>query len=78
MRKAMVLATALMFSGSSLASALPTSVGTPGQVLAASESPLALVAQKKAKKAMKTKKTKKSSKSGDRMNMQGMPPGHKM
>jgi len=73
MRKAAYLATTLIFTGTSLAYAMPDGIGPAAQVLTASEGPVMLVAQHKVKKAKK-----KSSKSGGGMNMPGMPPGHKM
>lgn len=75
MRKATLLATALLFAGSNLALALPAPIGAMSQGIS-SDSSIMLV--REAKKA-KAKKAKKSSKSGGGgMNMQGMPPGHKM
>ncbi len=73
MHKVAFLATALVFAGANLAFALPAPTGLAG--LSASDSSVTLVRDTK----KKSKKAKKSSKSGGGgMNMQGMPPGHKM
>ncbi|WP_262032434.1 PIN domain-containing protein [Microvirga sp. Mcv34] len=75
MRKTALLATALVFAATNLALALPAPIAAGQAGIAASDGLLTPVRDnKKAKKA----KTKKSSKSGGGMNMQGMPPGHKM
>lgn len=79
MHKAAVLATALIFGGSSLAFAMPASVGAAGRFFTGPESSVTLVAKNKAQAQKKAKKPrKKGSKSGGGMNMKGMPPGHKM
>lgn len=73
MHRATILATALVFAGANLAFALPVSTGA-GQGLSASDGSVTLVRNTK-----KSKKAKKSSNSGGGgMDMQGMPPGHKM
>ena len=72
MLKVALLATALAFAGTNLAVALPGPAAAVG-VAAASGDVLTPVREKK-----KAKKAKKASKSGGGMNMQGMPPGHKM
>lgn len=78
MRKTVLLATALMFTGANLAFALPAApVGTAGQGLSAlSDGEITLVTDNK--KAKKAKKSSKKSDGGGGMNMKGMPPGHKM
>ena len=84
MRKAALLATAFLFAGANLALALPAApVGAAGQGFSAgSEGPLTLVSSQK-KSAKKSESKKKNAKksgggSGGGMNMQGMPPGHRM
>ncbi|PZR87675.1 MAG: hypothetical protein DI537_25685 [Stutzerimonas stutzeri] len=73
MRKATLLATALLFAGAQLAVAMPASFGAGQSLTQSSDGMVTLVASDK-----KGKKAKKSSKSGGGMNMQNMPPGHKM
>jgi hypothetical protein len=77
MRKLALLTTALIFTGTNLALALPAApLGATGQGLSSGlDSEILLVRNDK-----KSKKVKKSSKksSGGGMNMQNMPPGHKM
>ncbi|MEW6449157.1 MAG: hypothetical protein AB1490_00790 [Pseudomonadota bacterium] len=74
MRKIALFATFLLLAGTGSALAIP---GAPASapILTASDS-VQQVAQSKDKKAKKTKK--KNTKSGGGMNMEGMPPGHKM
>jgi hypothetical protein len=73
MRKSALLATALIFAGANLAFAFPVPTNS-GQGISSSDGSITLVRDTK-----KSKKAKKSSTSGGGgMNMQGMPPGHKM
>ena len=75
MRKTVLLASALIFMGANVATALPTAPVGAGQGLSAvSDDMITFVSDKK-----KGKKAKKSSKkSGGGMDMRNMPPGHKM
>lgn len=75
MRKATLLATALVFAGANLAYAVPAPLGA-GPGLSGSDGSVTLVRDTKAKKSKKAKKSSKSG--GGGMNMPGMPPGHKM
>ncbi|MBX9933560.1 MAG: hypothetical protein K2Y56_18900 [Methylobacterium sp.] len=74
MRKATLLATALIFAGAQFAVAMPASLGAGQSLTQSSDGMVTLVASDK----KKGKKAKKSSKSSGGMNMQNMPPGHKM
>lgn len=75
MRKTLLLATALTFASVNLTVARPALVGAPGQSLTERSASLVTPVATDKKKA---KTARKSSKSGGNMNMQTMPPGHRM
>lgn len=75
MRKVALFATIVLFAGTGSVLAIPGAPGSAGPILTTSDS-VHQVAQSKDKKAKKAKK--KNSKPSGGMNMEGMPPGHKM
>lgn len=81
MRKTALFTTAFIFAGANLAIALPAApVGATRHGLSAgTDSKVLLVRNdKKSKKAKKSSKKSSKKSGGGGMNMQNMPPGHKM